>query len=481
MTWIPYAIEVFGGHGSSVVKSAEKVLLSEMWSIRRHSPPAGLQHIIIVLTSGLSLPPLYFPFSGVEEFLLTLGNHASLVRRRRRRGPFQRVDLVLSPVDITPVFQSDLVLSPADNSLAIPHNKPVHPCVAPEQYNGSAPSRTVKGVVHSSPANGQDVSLSQSPLSRGLHNDEAHLKLHGLQCRGSLRECVALPLNWRYKLHLTYLSSYRGDLARRRWEWWSGISSSIEMVTGILIHVICSLLTPDLLFHLMIDTRLTYKALNAIKYIDKLEFFQHVTSGDICNYLKTFFSKIIQNRQEWQRIDGSSSGASLENALPLATSIIPPYEQQPSALQQYAVHNVQPLARFTTMLYEPRSSVSQQNGSPRLPNISKQKVKRRRSDILQQNIYLGRFLASQQNSNWRKLDVSPMEANQAKSDVLQQNANHGWVEYPSQENVPKGEDGGVRRTREVTEAASQVRSKTHSLGPALGVTSQHPESKPTIM
>lgn len=128
----------------------------------------------------------------------------------------------------------------------------------------------------------------------------------------------------------------------------------------------------------------------------------------------------------------------MENALPLATSIIPPYEQQPSALQQYAVHNVQPLARFTTMLYEPRSSVSQQNGSPRLPNISKQKVKRRRSDILQQNIYLGRFLASQQNSNWRKLDVSPMEANQAKSDVLQQNANHGWVEYPSQENVPKG-------------------------------------------
>lgn len=84
---------------------------------------------------------------------------------------------------------------------------------------------------------------------------------------------MVLLLNWCYKLYFIYLSSYRGDLVCRRWEWWLGIFLLIEMVIGILIYVICLLFILDFLFYLMIDICFIYKVLNVIKYIDKLEFF----------------------------------------------------------------------------------------------------------------------------------------------------------------------------------------------------------------
>ncbi|KAJ7539104.1 hypothetical protein O6H91_11G077100 [Diphasiastrum complanatum] len=56
------------------------VSLSEMRSIRRHTPPLGWQYVIIVLTNGLAFPPLYFHNGGVREFLATLKEHALLVR-----------------------------------------------------------------------------------------------------------------------------------------------------------------------------------------------------------------------------------------------------------------------------------------------------------------------------------------------------------------------------------------------------------------
>ncbi|KAG6551031.1 hypothetical protein Mapa_007264 [Marchantia paleacea] len=101
MTWIPYAHGGMTREGPNVVikgglrnrmgsnKAAERdrnlytiraVSLSEMRSIRRHTPPFGWQYIIIVLTSGLAFPPLYFHNGGVKEFLATIRNHAILVR-----------------------------------------------------------------------------------------------------------------------------------------------------------------------------------------------------------------------------------------------------------------------------------------------------------------------------------------------------------------------------------------------------------------
>jgi len=89
MTWIPYNAQASGRRMPSVVKASEKdrnlytiraVSLAEMRSIRRHTPPFGLQYIIIVLTSGLAFPPLYFHTGGVREFLSTMRAHALLVR-----------------------------------------------------------------------------------------------------------------------------------------------------------------------------------------------------------------------------------------------------------------------------------------------------------------------------------------------------------------------------------------------------------------
>lgn len=80
MTWIPNSVPGGGRRGASVMKAADKVSLAEMRSIRRHTPAFGMQHIIIVLTSGLAFPPLHFHTGGVREFLSTLRNHALLVR-----------------------------------------------------------------------------------------------------------------------------------------------------------------------------------------------------------------------------------------------------------------------------------------------------------------------------------------------------------------------------------------------------------------
>eukprot|EP01018_Ginkgo_biloba_P022868 Gb_09990 [translate_table: standard] len=92
MTWIPYKQTTTVRDGVARIlnsKISEKdrnlytiraVPLAEVRSIRRHTPPLGWQYIIIVLTSGLAFPPLYFYNGGVREFLGTLKEHAFLVR-----------------------------------------------------------------------------------------------------------------------------------------------------------------------------------------------------------------------------------------------------------------------------------------------------------------------------------------------------------------------------------------------------------------
>ncbi|ERN16643.1 TBC1 domain family member 15 isoform X1 [Amborella trichopoda] len=90
MTWIPYKQSASYGVGQgSRVKLPEKdrnlytiraVPLTDVRSIRRHTPTLGWQYIIMVLTSGLAFPPLYFYNGGVREFLATLKQHVFLVR-----------------------------------------------------------------------------------------------------------------------------------------------------------------------------------------------------------------------------------------------------------------------------------------------------------------------------------------------------------------------------------------------------------------
>ncbi|KAL6127996.1 hypothetical protein ACLB2K_071357 [Fragaria x ananassa] len=84
MTWIPYK-----GQNTTNARVSEKdkflyairgVPLTEVRSIRRHTPPLGWQYIIVVLATGLAFPPLYFYNGGVKEFLATLKHHVFIVR-----------------------------------------------------------------------------------------------------------------------------------------------------------------------------------------------------------------------------------------------------------------------------------------------------------------------------------------------------------------------------------------------------------------
>nr|KJB27077.1 hypothetical protein B456_004G276400 [Gossypium raimondii] len=83
MTWIPYKRQ------STNAKLSEKdrnlytiraVPFADVRSILRHTPALGWQYIIVVLSSGLAFPPLYFYNGGVREFLTTIKQHVFLVR-----------------------------------------------------------------------------------------------------------------------------------------------------------------------------------------------------------------------------------------------------------------------------------------------------------------------------------------------------------------------------------------------------------------
>ncbi|CAL1414743.1 unnamed protein product [Linum trigynum] len=83
MTWSPYKGQ------SSNARLSEKdrnlytiraVPFSDVRSIRRHTPTLGWQYIIIVMSSGLAFPPLYFYNGGVKEFFATLKQHVLIVR-----------------------------------------------------------------------------------------------------------------------------------------------------------------------------------------------------------------------------------------------------------------------------------------------------------------------------------------------------------------------------------------------------------------
>ncbi|XWS70727.1 hypothetical protein CRYUN_Cryun03dG0072400 [Craigia yunnanensis] len=83
MTWIPYKGQ------STKARLSEKdrnlytiraVPFADVMSIRRHTPALGWQYIIVVLSSGLAFPSLYFYNGGVREFLATVKQHVFLVR-----------------------------------------------------------------------------------------------------------------------------------------------------------------------------------------------------------------------------------------------------------------------------------------------------------------------------------------------------------------------------------------------------------------
>ncbi|XP_021276020.1 TBC1 domain family member 17 isoform X2 [Herrania umbratica] len=83
MTWIPYKGQTTNARLSEKDRklyTIRPVSFADVRSIRRHTPALGWQYMIVVLSSGLAFPPLYFYNGGVREFLATVKQHVFLVR-----------------------------------------------------------------------------------------------------------------------------------------------------------------------------------------------------------------------------------------------------------------------------------------------------------------------------------------------------------------------------------------------------------------
>ncbi|ONK70347.1 uncharacterized protein A4U43_C05F32790 [Asparagus officinalis] len=92
LPWMPFKpsygrVRSFGhnSNSSTLAKgrdlyTVKDVLLSDIHSVRRHTPTLGLQYIIIALSSGLAYPPLDFHSGGVRECFAALKQHVLIVR-----------------------------------------------------------------------------------------------------------------------------------------------------------------------------------------------------------------------------------------------------------------------------------------------------------------------------------------------------------------------------------------------------------------
>ncbi|XP_009789609.1 uncharacterized protein [Nicotiana sylvestris] len=167
MTWIPYK----GQSSSARLSEKDKCLytlravpFSDIRSIRRHTPTLGWQYAIIVLSSGLAFPPLYFYNGGLKEFLATIKQHAFLVRSAEDANIFLVNDFQ-DPLQRT---LSSLEL-PGAVSVA---NSPLS-SVAPSE---SSPSWTDGGAPDMS-----STYVQQNGSQRQKHNDPRHFSIQVLE------------------------------------------------------------------------------------------------------------------------------------------------------------------------------------------------------------------------------------------------------------------------------------------------------------
>ncbi|ESQ43258.1 hypothetical protein EUTSA_v10012867mg [Eutrema salsugineum] len=83
LSWIPYKGQTSNAKLSEKDRSLYTITavpFTEVRSIRRHTPALGWQYVIVVLSSGLAFPPLYFYNGGVREFLAIVKQHVFLAR-----------------------------------------------------------------------------------------------------------------------------------------------------------------------------------------------------------------------------------------------------------------------------------------------------------------------------------------------------------------------------------------------------------------
>ncbi|KAM3300918.1 TBC1 domain family member 17 isoform X1 [Capsicum chacoense] len=167
MTWIPYEGQSSSARLSEKDKSLytiRAVPFSDIRSIRRHTPTLGWQYAIIVLSSGLAFPPLYFYIGGLKEFLATIKQHVFLVRSAEDANIFlvndfhDRLQRTLSSLELPGA------VSVADSPTS---------SVAP---SGSSSSRTDSEALDKTSAY-----IQQNGRQRQKHNDPQHLSIQVLE------------------------------------------------------------------------------------------------------------------------------------------------------------------------------------------------------------------------------------------------------------------------------------------------------------
>ncbi|MBA0564405.1 hypothetical protein Golob_009350 [Gossypium lobatum] len=147
MTWIPYKGQSTNARLSEKdmnLYTIRAVPFADVRSIRRHTPAFGWQYIIVVLSSGLAFPPLYFYNGGVREFLATVKQHVVLLRSAEHANVFLVNDFQ-NPLQRT---LSSLEL-PRAVSLSIVPSTPVSGGESASQENGE---RTDVDVLDGSPS-----------------------------------------------------------------------------------------------------------------------------------------------------------------------------------------------------------------------------------------------------------------------------------------------------------------------------------------
>ncbi|KAG4144110.1 hypothetical protein ERO13_D05G016000v2 [Gossypium hirsutum] len=147
MTWIPYKGQSTNARLSEKdmnLYTIRAVPFADVRSIRRHTPAFGWQYIIVVLSSGLAFPPLYFYNGGVREFVATVKQHVVLLRSAEHANVFLVNDFQ-NPLQRT---LSSLEL-PRAVSLSIVPSTPVSGGESASQENGE---RTDVDVLDGSPS-----------------------------------------------------------------------------------------------------------------------------------------------------------------------------------------------------------------------------------------------------------------------------------------------------------------------------------------
>ncbi|KAK4746756.1 hypothetical protein SAY87_025793 [Trapa incisa] len=173
MNWIPYK----GQNSDARLSEKDKNLytirdisFSDVRSIRRHTPTLGWQYIIIVMSSGLAFPSLYFYSGGVKEFLATVKQHIFLMRSAEDANVFLVND-----------FESPLQRTLS--SLELPRAVSVSnvPLASTSTLLGELPSNESQDISHANTAGANSSALYNGRARQKVHDPARDLSIHVLE------------------------------------------------------------------------------------------------------------------------------------------------------------------------------------------------------------------------------------------------------------------------------------------------------------